>query len=262
MEKAGWALAYARPTEPLAQNAVRFFLHELNCSPAEDVGKLRKLLADKADFLVKQVDDNKGKIVACGAGLIKKGDNILTHCHSSTVEKIIVQARRKLKDVKVFNTETRPLFQGRITSKNLLAAGVDVTMVADSFAPFLISGLGGADLSAGKVFLGGDLIAEDGSVVNKIGSFGIGLAADRAKVPLYAAVHLLKFNPAPNFQIERRSGREIWPGAPKGLKILNFAFDVIPAEFIAGIITEFGVIKPQDVKKVARQKYPWLFTEN
>jgi len=259
IEKIGKMLAYARPTEPLAQNGLKFFLFHLKKSQIQDVVKLKTVLKEKIDWLVKQVDKNKKKIVGYGAKLINNGDNIFTHCHSHTVEKIIVEARKRVKKIKVFNTETRPLFQGRITSKMLLQEGIDVSMVADSFAPFLISRYSGKDLMMDKIFLGGDLITEDGSIINKIGSFGIGLTAYYEKVPIYVAVHLLKFNPFDKFEIEKRSGKELWPNAPKDLKIINYAFDIVLAKFITGIITEFGLINPKDVKGVVKEKYPWLF---
>lgn len=57
-------------------------------------------------------------------------------------------------------------------------------------------------------------------------------------------------------KIERRSGKELWPDAPKGLEIVNYAFDMIPAKFITGIITEYGIIKPKDIKKEVKKHYP------
>lgn len=257
ISKAGRALSYARPTEPLAQNALRFFLHHLEKSKSQDIADLRGIMERRSQEILRLIADNKEKIVEHGAKLIRKGEDVFTHCHSSTVKKIIVRAKDKVG--RVFNTETRPLFQGRRTSRAMVENGIDTTMVADSFAPFLISRHSGRELSMEKVFLGGDLVTIGGSVANKVGSYGIALAARAEKVPVYIAVHLLKLNPTRDFTIETRSGREIWPCPPKGLKIINYAFDIVPARCITGIITEFGVLKPREVKKIAKEKYPWLF---
>ena len=58
--------------------------------------------------------------------------------------------------------------------------------------------------------------------------------------------------------IEIRPQEEIWPNKPKGLKIINFAFDTIPAKYITGIICEFGIIKPNHINKFVKKNYPWL----
>ena len=59
-------------------------------------------------------------------------------------------------------------------------------------------------------------------------------------------------------KIEQRSGNELRSDAPKGLNIINYAFDMVPAKFITGIITEYGIIKPKDIKKVVKKQCPWM----
>jgi len=71
---------------------------------------------------------------------------------------------------------------------------------------------------------------------------------------------LLKFTPKSWIKIEKRSPKEIWRNAPKGLKIINFAFDIVPAKFIKGIICEKGLIKPSQIKTAIKETYPWIFT--
>jgi len=67
---------------------------------------------------------------------------------------------------------------------------------------------------------------------------------------------LLKVDTENTIKIEQRSGKELRPDAPKEIKIVNYAFDIIPAKFITGIITEYGVIKPKDIKKEVKKHYP------
>ena len=79
-----------------------------------------------------------------------------------------------------------------------------------------------------------------------------------ANVPVYIAGNLLKVDVHDNIHIEKRLASEVWEDAPGGLKVLNFAFDKMPPKFIRGIITEFGIIKPRDIKKAIQEHYPWM----
>jgi methylthioribose-1-phosphate isomerase len=119
----------------------------------------------------------------------------------------------------------------------------------------LISNFSGDKVKINKVILGFDVILPDNSALNKIGSFGIALAAYTSEIPVYLAGSLLKKS-SQKMEIELRSQEEVWPKGPKGIKIINFAFDRIPMEFINGYITEFGVIKPSEVGKYVSKYYP------
>jgi len=245
-----------RPTEPLLENGFNYI--EEVWPPATEVKILKKeitKLINKYLFLIKQ---NEIKIAKFGSQLIKNKERILTHCHSSLVENILIKTKKLNKKFTVYTTETRPLFQGRLTAKNLLKNQIPTLMVADSAASFLISRYSGKDLMMDKIIIGADALRHNGAVINKIGSFGIGLAAWHEKTPLYIATTLLKLDADNKIKIEQRSGKEIWPQAPKNLRIINYAFDQVPAEFITGIICEFGVIRPNQVKGLVEKNYPWL----
>ncbi|MFA5358470.1 MAG: S-methyl-5-thioribose-1-phosphate isomerase [Patescibacteria group bacterium] len=249
-------LLSVRPTEPMAQNLSRLLIANIQGLTTVDAGK--KALTEIAKEVLQFIDLGQDNIIQYGQQVVKDGDHIMTHCHSSTVEHILVNAKKIGKKIKVFNTETRPLYQGRITAKNLLQNKIDVTMVTDSAAAFLITSHSGKDVVIDKVLIGADVIFSHGSAVNKIGSFNIALAAVEQKIPLYIVAHLLKTDDDGRIEIERRSAKEVWSQAPKGLEIVNFAFDLIPAKFITGFITEFGVIKPKNIRKMVKKKYPWL----
>jgi len=256
MQKSADYLLSARPTEPMAQNFARFLL--LSVKQADELAEARVILRNQAASILSLIETDLKKIEEVGEEIIKNGDHILTHCHSSTVEHILVNAKKHGKKFKVFNTETRPLLQGHITARNLLKNKLDVTMVTDDAAAFLISPYSGRDLMMNKILLGADVISSNGAAVNKIGSLAIALAARDCGVPLYVVVHLFKVDDDGKVEIEKRPAREIWPQAPKGLKILNFVFDIIPPSLITGFITEFGILKPKEVKKVVEKNYPWL----
>jgi len=251
-------LLSARPTEPMAQNGAKFIFSELKNAKLKNAKELKILLKKiTLDFYSTVLESNK-LIVFQGKNLIKKNDNVFTHCHSSLVEQIFIQAKKNINKFQVYQTETRPLFQGRITAKNLLKEKIDTTMVVDSSASFLISHNSGKDLMMNKIILGADAILPDGSVINKIGSFGIALTAYQEKIPLYVAASLLKYHSKSWIKIEKRSGKEIWQKAPQNLKIINFAFDQIPAEYITGIICESGIVKPKEIKNYLKKIYPFL----
>ena len=258
-KKAADYLLSARPTEPMAQNGVKFIFFQIAKVKPKNVAQAKNYLKKSAnDFLI-MMKDAADLIIEHGRKLIKASDDdILTHCHSWLVEQILIRAKKNKKRFKVYNTETRPLFQGRITSKKLLQAKIPTTMVADSSAGFLISHYSGKDLMMDKIILGADAVLPDGSVINKIGSFSIGSIANQEKVPLYIATTLLKFYSKSWIKIERRPPKELWTNAPKNLKIINFAFDIVPAKYIKGIICEAGIIKPKDIKKTVKKLYPLL----
>jgi len=165
----------------------------------------------------------------------------------------------KKENFKVVCSETRPLYQGRITATNLLNAGLNVTLIADSSSESFIIGKG--EFNVDLIFLGCDEITIDGSAINKIGSFGVSLASYFASKPVYIVGTLLKVNVDENInniKIERRDGREIWPEAPNDLKMYNPAFEVINSQFITGYLTEVGLVKPDEIGEVAKRTYEWM----
>lgn len=131
-------------------------------------------------------------------------------------------------------------------------------MITDDAAPFFIDNLYESDVDIDMVIIGSDAIKMDGSVYNKVGSFGIALAARHSKIPVYVVGSLTKIDTENSVKIEKRSGKEVRPEAPKGLGIINYAFDKVPAKFITGIITEYGVIKPRDIKRMLKKNYSWM----
>jgi methylthioribose-1-phosphate isomerase len=140
--------------------------------------------------------------------------------------------------------ETRPLLQGaRLTCWELDQLGIEHRLACDGAAPFLISqGLVDA------VVVGADRIAANGDVANKIGTYGLALAARRAGIPFLVAVPestIDEATPAGTaIPLERRADAEITvPAAPAGTKALNYAFDITPADLVSAIVTEQRLIQ-------------------
>ncbi|CAN5445018.1 S-methyl-5-thioribose-1-phosphate isomerase [soil metagenome] len=198
-----------------------------------------------------------------GAPLLSKITGVLTHCNagalatagSGTALSVIYEAA-KSGDFVVYSDETRPLLQGaRLTAWELLQAGIDTRLITDSTA--------GTVLQKGlvqAVVVGADRIAANGDTANKIGTMPLAIAATYYNVPFYVAAPLSTFDrnieTGAEIPIEERASEEITiiggtRLAPRGVKTFSPAFDVTPAELIAGIITEKGVLRPPYRESIA-----------
>jgi len=181
--------------------------------------------------------------------LISKNDVIYTHCHSSSVIKSLIYAKKKKKSFQVYNTETRPLFQGRKTSKELSNAGIKNTLFLDSLISSAFMGTNNPKVK--KIFLGADAITKKG-VINKAGSLLIAELAKLHKIHLYIVTDSWKFTLS-KVPIEYRDLNEIWDNAPKNIKIKNPAFEFIPKKYIYKVVSEFGVLDFKKFVKLAKK---------
>ncbi|NIQ07050.1 MAG: S-methyl-5-thioribose-1-phosphate isomerase [Candidatus Korarchaeota archaeon] len=249
-------LFISRETEPLMRNAVRWIISQVERSGKEKIKELAEIVASASQRFLRNLEDSKEKIAEIGARRIRNNSVILTHCHSSTVTYLLKRAKKEGKSFEVICTETRPVFQGRMTAKEMLELGVKTTLIVDSAARFFMN-------QADFVIVGADAITSEGNVINKIGTSMIALVAHEARTPFYVVSELLKFDPATMYgdyeKIEERSPNEIWKNPLENLIIRNPAFDVTRRDFIHGIICEEGIISPQSVIEVMHRKYPWVF---
>jgi methylthioribose-1-phosphate isomerase len=148
--------------------------------------------------------------------------------------------------VEVFACETRPLLQGaRLTAWELQGAGIPVTVLTEGAAAALLA-RGGID----AVIVGADRVVANGDAANKIGTYGLAVAAPHHGVPFYVAVPRSTLDPATgqgaDIDIEQRAGSEvrIAAGLPDDVAVWNPAFDVTPAALITAIISDAGVLRP------------------
>ena len=144
----------------------------------------------------------------------------------------MVYAKKHEKKFSVYNTETRPLFQGRKTAKELSKAGIKVTTFIDSAARQAIQ-------KSNLVFFGADAILKNG-VINKIGSGMFAEIAFDEKKPVYIIADSWKH--AKKAKIEERDFHEVWKNAPKHIKIKNHAFEFIEKKYIKAIVSELGIL--------------------
>jgi methylthioribose-1-phosphate isomerase len=198
-----------------------------------------------------------------GAELVNDGDGVLTHCNAGglataeygTALSVFFTAQDQGKHLRVFVDETRPLLQGaRLTAWELSQRGIDTTLICDSMAAQV--------MREGKihaVFVGADRIAANGDAANKIGTYSVALAAHAHGIPFYVAAPSstfdLSIDSGAEIPIEQRRSEEITFGfgkqtAPTGVKVYNPAFDVTPARYITGLITEHGVIQPVNAASI------------
>ncbi|MCJ7713056.1 hypothetical protein MUO66_01160, partial [Candidatus Bathyarchaeota archaeon] len=102
-------LLSSRETEPLMRNAIKWIISQVEKSDGETINVLSKIVESSASQFLKNLEDSKMKIAAIGSKRIKNNSVVLTHCHSSTVTKLLTTANREGKNFEVFCTETRPL---------------------------------------------------------------------------------------------------------------------------------------------------------
>jgi len=260
-QKASILLKNARPTEPLLFNGIRYVESKIRDFNKKNVDDLISEILKALDYYLDLLDRSLENLKSYGQAVIKNKDNIIVHCHSSSVIGVLKNAHDFGIDFSVFNSETRPLYQGRKTAEELLKIGIETTLFPDSSSAFLINDISGKDLTMNKMIIGVDAIKLNGDIINKVGSFGMALSSYHSNVPVYIAASLLKIDILDNIKIEQRDSKEIWVDAPIDLKILNFAFDVVPSKFIKGIICEFGIIKPKEIKKYIKKYYSFLLLD-
>lgn len=230
----------ARPTEPETRTALRIILKAGSLHSRE--------LQEVKDHVLKTIRDYEAdrkkameKIALYGSRLIQKGDTLLTHCHSHTVEEIFKKAVKKIE--MVYCTETRPLFQGRITASRLARAGIPATLIVDSAAEKFMH-------PVDKVFVGCDAVLSNGSIVNKIGTAQIANSAKKHHNPFLVCTSSHCFDPETYFgfeeTIEERSQDEVWKDRPKKVRVRNPAFDLVSPFYIQAIVSEIGVFDPEN----------------
>jgi methylthioribose-1-phosphate isomerase len=198
-----------------------------------------------------------------GAPLIAQKKNVLTHCNAGalatagegTALAVIFEAARRNPKLHVYADETRPLWQGsRLTAWELVQNHVPCTVICDNMAAALMRA---QEISV--VVVGADRITANGDVANKIGTYSVAVLAHYHGIPFYVAAPTSTFDlelaSGELIPIEQRAAGEVAEPygirlAPTEAKVYNPAFDVTPADLIAGIITEKGVISPVNATTV------------
>ena len=244
LKKAVRELKAARATEPALQNALDYCLANYDT----DSNIVKTVLA--------HFKDSRPMISKNGATLIKNGMKVFTHCHSSTVRRILEEAHSQGIKFEVFNTEPRPRFQGRITAAELAKKGIKVTHMVDSAGRHMLR-------KCDLFLIGCDSITKSRKVINKIGTESLFDAAQESKIPTYVCTNSWKFDTESTLKkdtkIEERDPAEVWDRPPKKVTIFNPAFEKIDLDKATGVITELGVLKPKKLVRKIRKNYPYIW---
>jgi len=251
------AIARLARTRPTAVNL--FWALERMRRTAEaatDVELGERLLAEAR--AIEKDDDRRCRAMGGhGAGLLPDEATVITHCNAGglatsgygTALGVFYAAAEMGKRLRVYADETRPLLQGaRLTAWELATSNIDVTVICDSTAASLMR-----SRHVDGVFVGADRIAANGDTANKIGTYGLAIAAQKHGVPFYVVAPMstvdMTLPDGSHIPIEERGEDEVRCGAgrrtvPDAAKVWNPAFDVTPADLITGIVTEHGVARP------------------
>jgi ribose 1,5-bisphosphate isomerase len=253
-----------RPTAVSLPNSVRFVMKKLRegVKAGYSLGKLKIHVIEATDTFIENSEQAVVRIGEYGSKMIDSGDTVMTHCNSAAALEIIKTAHKQGKDIRAFATETRPLFQGHITSQILSKEGIDVSLICDNAVRYFISRID-------KVVVGADAIAANGALINKIGTSMVALAAKEASIPFIVGAETIKFSPetiiGELIKIEERPwteviSREMVSNIGK-IKVYNPAFDITPQMYIDMIVTEKGVIPPQGAIEILQEDYGWMTSE-
>jgi methylthioribose-1-phosphate isomerase len=242
LESVFTTLLETRPTAVNIQWAVERTKKLLSAKKDDSIDSLKAFLIEEANrVLASDIEINK-TIGKWGSQFIKDGDTVITHCNAGslatggygTATGPIRVAVEQGKNIHVYADETRPVLQGcRLTAWELMEDNIPVTLITDNAA--------GAILRKGEINLaivGTDRTVANGDVANKpLSSIDFSMPTG----------DLIPIEERGAEEVTHVSGCQI---APEGVKVRNIAFDVTPAKYVTGIITEKGVFRPEDLHKV------------
>jgi len=210
----------------------------------EDVEAIKEAMGEAARAFLRGLREIPRRVAIHAASLLGDQDAILTHSYSSTVFEAIRFAANAGRDLKVICTESRPALEGVALAKKLAAEGMRVHLAPDSAAPSLLR-------EADLLLTGGDAISPLG-LVNKIGTYGIAIAARANGVPFYALCgtdKILTEGLADRLRIEPKDPGEVLPIPHPGVEVINHYFDITPIEFLSGVVTEEGIWQGDELNR-------------
>jgi methylthioribose-1-phosphate isomerase len=254
------AAAELRSTRPTAVNlfwAIQKVMEHASLHKGRPPKDVAEALFHFAQGMAEEDVTVNKRMAEFGQELVKDGDGILTHCNTGSLATVdwgtalgvIRMAHEQGKQIHVYVDETRPVLQGsRLTAWECVHFGIPATLITDNMAAHM--------MRLGKInicFVGADRIAANGDTANKIGTYGVSVLAREHGIPFYVVAPSstvdLEIESGDEIEIEERKHEEVTHIggvriAPEGIGVANPAFDVTPAKYITGIITEAGIIYP------------------
>ncbi len=254
MKFAAEMLVGTRPTAVSLPNAVRAVMRYKGETLDEAKNEIKRL----ADDFITNSENAVKKIGEIGAKRVRDGDTIMTHCNSSAAISIMAAAHAQGKDITVIATESRPRMQGLLTIKQLGALGIKTTLIVDSAVRYFMK-------EADLVVMGADAVTANGSIINKIGTSQLAMAAHQSRKNVIIAAETYKFSPRTLLgdlvEIEERDSGEVLSREKlaefPNVSVRNPAFDVTPREYIDMICTEVGAIPPEMAYVIIKELLGW-----
>ncbi len=254
LSNAAKILVATRPTAVSLPNAIRMVMGYTG----DTVDEARGDLIRRADLFIESSKEATERIGAIGSKRIRDGDTIMTHCNSQAAIAVIAQAHKDGKDINVIATESRPRRQGLLTIAQLNELGINTSLIVDSAVRYFMKDV---DI----VVVGADAVTGNGSVINKIGTSQLAMAAHESRTNLIVAAETYKFSPrtllGEMVEIEERDVAEVMDSeklsAMLHVSVRNPAFDVTPSNYIDVICTEVGAISPEMSYIIIRDILGW-----
>jgi len=259
VEDAARKLSTARPTAVNLSYGVLRAMRRVRT--AKSLEEARRAALEEAKKMAEEDVATNRKIGEHGASFLEDGDVVMTICNAGrlacvdfgTALGVIRAAVERGKRIRVFACETRPLNQGsRLTTFELLADGIPVTLITDGMSGFVMQ-----QRRIAKVIVGADRVVSDG-FFNKIGTYSLAVLAKHHRIPFYVAAPLSSFDlgkRSEDVEIEVRSADELkfFCGvqiAPLDVEVYNPAFDFTPHKLVTAFITENGIFTPKELPEL------------
>ena len=244
----GGRLMSARPTMAPIVNIVSGLLKTIpEESTAMDLSSVKQRTISKADEAVKDSLQAVARIAEYTSQLIADSDRVMTHSYSSTVVAALKEAFTRHGNIKVVAARSGPGRTGERIARELALHGVPVAFIDDAAMGLYLA-------AVNKVIVGADRVCANGKIINGIGTYPLALAAKRANIPFYVLSETLKFDSrltSGQVDLEEKEPSEIIaPGRlPPQVRVKNPNFDITPLELVTGIVTEKGLLMPEEVAR-------------
>lgn len=216
----------------------------LSIEKSQSAEDIRKDCQAALDHFEKTLCDSAAAIADSVFDLIPPGELIFAYSFSSTVVSALLNARSRGRYFRVACTEARPSLEGRKLASRLASGGIEVIHTFDNAMSLVLP-------NCSTAFMGCDCVGRPG-VVNKVGSWMLAVGCRELGIPLYALSGTEKFvNDDRLFEFEKheRPGEEVWDAVPKGVRVLNHQFDLVPFNLLSGLVTERGILKEPDIEQ-------------
>jgi len=263
LQKVFNCIVEARPSMSALYTKLSYFLKEVTEIIEKDVNFTEFLIGITSIHKEMNKIDEFGQKKINELLLEKIPDNsvILTHSYSSSTVKGLKYVPKNKKNIKIIVTQSRPMKEGRIVAKDLINL-CPVTYIVDSSVGYWMN-----QNEVDVVVLGADSILANGNLVNKIGTYSLALFAKELKIPFYSISSRWKLDVGEisngrKIKIDEKPAKEVWDHniINDNLDVINYYFDITPGELITSYLTDFGELKPGEIKSTIMKEYPidWI----